>query len=669
MNDESKSKKQLIEELNELRVRIDALENHERHQMLDREYETGHSNLIENIPGLFFYRHNADGVFTYASSSITKVLGYTPDEFLTHFSEYLTSNPCNSEVHKYSNLSIKGIQQPPYEVQIFHKNGSIRWLEISEIPSTNDQKTAVMVEGIAYDITVRKNAEEALRESEYRYRELVEKCPDAIGMVDMEGNYLSCNSAYAEMLGYSIEELRKLNFANLTPEKWRKWEMEEIVEKQIIARGYSDVYEKEYIKKDGTIFPVELRSHLMRDKDGNPIALWGFIRDITERKIIEENIKQTQKMEAVGTLAGGIAHDFNNILSAIVGYADLAHDEISQDSHVQEYLVCILKSADRAKDLVKQILTFSRKSQEERKPILFHPIVKEVAKLIRSTIPTTIEIRQHIDETIGMVDGDPTQMHQIVMNLCANAAHAMPEAEGVLDIKLSSVVITQESKTNYHDIGPGPFLELKISDTGTGIDSKIIHRIFEPFFTTKVKEKGTGMGLAVVHGIVKDHGGDISIDSQLGKGTTFTILLPQVVAVPDNAEDPISETPTGHEHILFVDDEKTLLGLGKRLLESLGYTVTAQNSSLEAFETFQQSPDTFDMVITDQTMPHMTGYNLAKRILEIKPTVPVILCTGYSETVSPEKAEASGIKALVYKPVSKKEIAQKIRKVLDNKNA
>ena len=387
-----------------------------------------------------------------------------------------------------------------------------------------------------------------------------------------------------------------------------------------------------------------------------------------KRKQLEDNLRQSQKMEAMGTLAGGIAHDFNNILAGIIGYSELAQDDIAQESPAQEYLKGVLKSATRAKDLVKQILTFSKKSQEERKPIQLSTIVKEAVKLLRSTIPRTIEIRQNIDDTTGMVNADPTQMHQIVMNLCTNAAHAMQGNEGVLEIDLSSVVVTQKSMMEYHNISPGPFLELKISDTGTGIDSKIIHRIFEPFFTTKEKGKGTGMGLAVVHGIVKDHGGDISIDSQLGKGTTFRVMLPQVIAEPDNEEDSSSKVPTGTEHILFVDDEKTLMDLWKRILESLGYTVTAKNSSLEALETFQKSPDIFDMVITDQTMPHMTGYNLAKRILEIKPSANIILCTGYSETVSLEKAEAAGIKTLVYKPISKKEIARKIRGVLDKHN-
>ncbi len=545
----------------------------------------------------------------------------------------------------------------------------------TKIPVKTEDEIGLVATQFNVMVEKLKSSNEEIRESSTNLanqtellNNILNNIPFNVFWKDGESVYLGCNRAFAEVTGLGTPE----NIIGKTDYDlpWKKEEADfyRQCDKQVVDTGIpmADI-EEPLTQADGQKKIIITSKVPLKNRDGSVFGTLGIYYDITERKQLEETVKQTQKMEAIGTLAGGIAHDFNNILSAIIGYAELSHDDISQDSHIYEYIEQILNSATRAKDLVKQILTFSRKSQEERKPILIHPIVKEVAKLIRSTIPTTIEIRQHIDETTGMVDADPTQMHQIVMNLCTNAAHAMPETEGVLDIELSSVVITQESKTNYHDVAPGPFLELKISDTGTGIDSKIIHRIFEPFFTTKIKEKGTGMGLAVVHGIVKDHGGDISIDSQLGKGTTFTILLPQVVAEPDNAEDPMSEVPTGHEHILFVDDEKTLLGLGKRMLESLGYTVTAQNSSLEAFETFQQSPDTFDMVITDQTMPHMTGYNLAKRILEIKPDAHTILCTGYSDSVTPEKVEAAGIKALIYKPISKKEIAQKIRGVLDQK--
>jgi len=399
------------------------------------------------------------------------------------------------------------------------------------------------------------------------------------------------------------------------------------------------------------------------------IKVVGYFMDITERKQLEDNLRQGQKMEAVGTLAGGIAHDFNNILGGILGYTELAQDEISQNSPVQEYFSEILISTTRAKNLVRQILTFSRKEQEDKKPILLYSIVNEAVNLLRSIIPTTIEIRQNIDDKVGMVNGNSTQIHQVVMNLCTNAAHAMDESGGVLGIVLSRVAITQESMGKYHNVPPGSFLELKISDTGRGIEPKIIHRIFEPFFTTKGKEKGTGMGLALVHGIVKNHGGDIIVDSQLGKGTTIKVLLPQDVAKPVKEEKNQKTAHGGKEHILLVDDEKKLMNLGEKMLASKGYKVTAMDSSIEALEAFRQAPDSFDMVITDQAMPNITGYNLSKRILKIKPSIKIIICTGYySEAFTQERLVTAGVMKLMYKPFSKNILIRTVREVLDKKD-
>jgi len=543
---------------------------------------------------------------------------------------------------------------------------NIRILDQQHVEAMVRDKTAELQK----EIEVRKQAEESLKESEQKYRELVQYANSIILRWDPDGKIKFLNDFALQFLGYSKSEIIGKNIISpIVPKNESTGRDLVFIIKDITENPEKyESTENENICNDGKRVWISWSNKPIIDNNGQLVEILSVGNDITERKRMEEILQQSQKMEAIGTLAGGIAHDFNNILGGILGYTELAQDDAGKDSPVQESLVEILKSTMRARALVKQILTFSRKSQEERKPVLLYPVIQEAVKLLRSTIPTTIEIKQKINGTTGMVNADSTQMHQIVMNLCTNAAHAMPETEGVLEIELSSVVITQESMREYNDISPGPFLELKISDTGTGIDSKIINRISEPFFTTKDKEKGTGMGLAVVHGIVKDHGGDINIDSQLGKGTTFSIVLPQVIAEPDNEEDSSSEIQTGNEHILFVDDEQVLIDIGKRTLESLGYTVTAKNSSIEALEAFQQAPDEFDVIITDQTMPYMTGYNLAKRILEIKPSINIILCTGYSDTISLEKAEAAGIKALIYKPISKKEIAQEIRGVLDKHN-
>ena len=598
-------------------------------------------------------------IWTQTTAKIHEV----PNDYVPNLNEAINFyHPDDREVVKKSvNRAIETGKSYDFEARLITAKGKQRWVSAFGKPTFEAGKCKKLY-GTFQDITERKRSEQEL----VRLSTAIEQVRDTIIIFGMDGIVQYVNPALEKQVQYNRYELIGKDFANLSKGILNKKKYKKVWE--TINKGASWSGNIIGTSKDGSQFAVNINISPVFDDTGMITCFTSIGRDITKEQQMEEQLRQSQKMEAMGTLAGGIAHDFNNILAGILGYTELAQDDADQNSPVQEYLVEILKSTTRARDLVKQILTFSRKSHEERKPVLLHPVIQEAAKLLRSTIPTTIEINQNIDDTTGMVNADPTQMHQIVMNLCTNAFHAMQETGGVLEIELSSVVISQESMRKYNNISPGPFLELKISDTGTGIDSKIIYRIFEPFFTTKDKEKGTGMGLAVVYGIVKDHGGDISIDSQVGKGTTFRVMLPQVIAEPDNKEDSSSKVPTGTEHILFVDDEKTLMDLWKRILESLGYTVTAKNSSLEALETFQKSPDIFDMVITDQTMPHMTGYNLAKRILEIKPSANIILCTGYSDTVSPEKTEAAGIKALVYKPISKKEIAQKIRGVLDKHN-
>jgi two-component system, cell cycle sensor histidine kinase and response regulator CckA len=506
-----------------------------------------------------------------------------------------------------------------------------------------------------------------LKNSENKYRRLVENLQEEHFFYshDTDGVFTYISPSITNVLGYTREE-----FYN----NYKEYLTDDPINKDVIGltnlsnAGIQQIsYEVDIFSKGGGIHRLLISEVPVFDETGRVFAFEGIAHDITKQRKMEETVKQTQKMEAIGTLAGGIAHDFNNILMGIVGYTELTQGDIPADSPVQKYLNEILKSATRAKELVRQILTFSRKSQEERISIKLSTIIKECTKLLRSTIPTTIEIRQNIDNKGCMVHADPAQMHQVVMNLCTNAAHAMQESGGLLGIDLSLTQITQESMSKYDNVSLGPFIELKISDTGTGIEPRIVHRVFEPFFTTKEQDKGTGMGLSVVHGIVKDHDGYITVESHLSKGTTFTILLPQVLAKDVKNDSTPSSIPTGSEHILFVDDEKMLVDLGKRIFESLGYKVTAISSSIEALEIFNQSPDDFDIVITDQTMPHMTGYHLANKILESKPSLPIILCTGYSDTISQEKVASAGIKALVYKPIRKNEIACRIRETLDKK--
>jgi len=409
---------------------------------------------------------------------------------------------------------------------------------------------------------------------------------------------------------------------------------------------------------------------------GKTVRLRGTFQDITKRKQAEAEreklqgqLAQAQKMESIGTLAGGIAHDFNNALTPIMVQTELAKLTIPADNPVQEGLDEIMKAGHRAKDLVKQILTYSRQSQQQRVSMDLTPMVKESLKLLRSSIPTTIEIRQDIETDPCTVLADPTQMQQIVMNLCTNASQAMQEMGSVLEVSLKPVELDEDEAKSYPNIRAGSYVMLTVSDTGIGIEPELMEKIFDPFFTTKPVNEGTGMGLSVVHGIVLNHEGDITVRSELGKGSTFTVLLPRLEQETERESEIIDGSlPTGNERVMFVDDEDPMVKAGEQMLTQLGYQVEVKTSALEALAAFREQSDRYDLVMTDMSMPNMTGDNLAKAMMRVRPDIPVIICTGFSHQIDEEKALAMGIRAFVMKPFVVKEIAETIRKVLDSDN-
>lgn len=371
-------------------------------------------------------------------------------------------------------------------------------------------------------------------------------------------------------------------------------------------------------------------------------------------------------MEAIGTLAGGIAHDFNNILGAIIGYAEMVLEESEPGSMTAKDLQKILQAGNRAKDLVNQILAFSRQTQAEKIPLQMALLVKEATKLLRSSLPTTITIEQEVARDSELIDADPTQIHQIIMNLCTNAFHAMEENGGTLSVKLSAVTLTADDLVSEPDVRPGRYMRLSVGDTGTGIEPEIRKRIFEPYFTTKETDKGTGMGLAIVHGIVKNCAGFISCESRVGMGTVFHIHIPCLRGYVSASTGDKKEVATaGTERVLFIDDEPMLAEMNKVMLEKSGYAVTVQTSSREALATFSSRPEDFDIVITDQTMPGLTGFELAREMLRLRPELPIILCTGYSTIITEEKARSAGIKGFALKPLSKSRLTMLIREVLE----
>ena len=681
------------------------------------------------------------------------------------------------------------------------KGGEI-FLEIFGYPVLNRKGNLKYVVLQHYDITGRKRAEEALRESEEKLHLIIDTSPVGICTVDPLGNFVTTNLAYERMVGYSKEELRGLSFFDVThPDNRPK--NKKLFQDMFSLKTKNFFMEKRYIRKDGTMIEVAVHATGIMDAEGNARFGTAFVEDINDRKQAEESLReseathkkmianisdvigimgvngvmkykstniekyfgwkpediigtngwdtvhpddleriqkefvsilgadnlsktveyrykcknesykwikltainlvndplingvllnyrditerkqeeeeknkleaqlqQAQKMEAIGALAGGIAHDFNNVLYAVMGYTELTMDLVPEGSTAQTNLQRVMKAADRAKEMVQQILAFSRQSKKEKKPINVQSVLKEAGNLLRTSIPSTIEIRQDIDTECDAVMADPTQIHQIIMNLATNAYHAMQETGGVLGLTLMQDEIGSDDLEFSPDLKPGAYLKLTVEDTGHGIDRDVMGKIFDPYFTTKAVGKGTGMGLSVVYGIVKDHGGDIKVYSEPGQGTAFHVYLP---VIETDAAEPnaisVEPAPTGTERILFVDDEEVVVNLARQMLETLGYHVTTHTGSVAALEAFRGHPDEFDLVITDMTMPKMTGAELAPRLLEIRPDIPIILCTGFSEQIDEARVGTIGIRAYLAKPILKNEMAKVIRKTLGKPNA
>ena len=587
---------------------------------------------------------------------------------------------------------------PPLEHRIIRKDGELRWVSDNIICYRDTSGTLLAYDGVVKDITERKRVEEAnqrllqetqdryreiaalalansrtlesLENSEIRFRSLVETATDAIISIDGSRSITLWNHGAEKIFGYSADEAIGKDISLILPPSARDSHALALTRTfscgQLQTAGISrEVFG---LKKDGTEVPVELT--VSRWQTGEGVFFTSIIRDITERKQqeasrerLQAQLNQAQKMEAIGMLAGGIAHDFNNILGAILGYTEMARDDAPRGSQLASDLDKVLTAANRAKELVKQILGFSRQSTADRIPIKIQPLIKETIKMLRASIPSTIAITENIDPRCGVVLADSTQIHQIAMNLCSNAFQAMEETGGELAVTLKSVSIDGQAPGKKGHLDPGEYVELAVSDTGKGIGPDIIEKIFDPYFTTKETGKGTGMGLSIAHGIVQSYGGAITVESSLGRGTTFRVYFP-VIQEEANTVESFQDVPRGKGRILFLDDEEVLARMGKVMLERLGYTVTVHTHSIEALADFLCNPEKFDLVITDQTMPVMTGIDLARRMLQIRPDLPIILCTGFSNLVDEESAKVMGIKAFALKPLTKAAIGRLTGEVL-----
>ncbi len=513
------------------------------------------------------------------------------------------------------------------------------------------------------DITDRRRVEE-------KYKTIFENAVMGIYQATPDGRIISANQAFASIIGYGSPEEVIEKVADIAQQLYVQPEQRNELMREMNEHG--TVYDREIniFRKDGSMAWVTVNMRTVRDSGAKVLYYEGAIQDITERKSLEFQLRQAQKMEAIGTLAGGIAHDFNNILSAVIGYAEMARQEPDINERLQRYLEQIYKAGIRAGELTRQILAFSRQTDEKLYPLKIGAIVKEVIKLLRASIPATIEINQRIECTADTVLANPTQIHQVMMNLCTNAVHAMDTGKGILQVGLASVYIKPDDLLIRQVLIPGMYVRLTVSDTGHGIAPAIRDKIFDPFFTNKKPGEGTGMGLSVVHGIVKKCGGAITLQSKEGIGTEFNVYFPHMRETEE--EQQAEETAFivgGKETILVVDDEEVLVDIETKMLTGLGYRVLGMTKSPEALELFRTRPDRFDLVITDMTMPKMTGFELVRELLLIRPDVPVILCTGFSELVTQEQAMSLGFRDYIMKPIVLSHFAAAVRRVLDGKQS
>ena len=512
-------------------------------------------------------------------------------------------------------------------------------------------------------------------ESEHRYRAMTDSVLDGIIMMDANGAISFWNQAAQRIFGYTVDEAMGRDLHELLCLEQQHRDHARNALPLFLATGQGKMIGKtvELIAKgkDGGEIPVELSlSGLKTQGEWHAV---GVVRDVTARKMLEKekdllNIKlrQAQKMEAIGTLAGGIAHDFNNILGAVIGFADMAKDEVPADSQVHSDLDRILTAGYRAKDLVNQILTFSRQKEEEFIPTHIHLILKEALKLLRATIPVSIDMEQKIDSKCAAVMVDPTQLHQVIMNLCTNAAYAMRKGGGKRSIALEDLLVEQERNGFPMNVPPGHYVKFTVSDSGEGMNGDVLQHIFEPYFTTKPQGEGTGLGLSLVHGIILELKGALLVQSEPGKGTVFEIFFPALDAQFSSAhlQDAVETLPGGHERLLLVDDETSLVETTARRLSKLGYAVTARTSSIEALQAFKANPYKFDLVITDLAMPNMTGLDMAAEMLKLRSDLPVLLVTGFADALAVEYAQKIGIKKIVSKPIDLREITAVMRQVL-----
>ncbi len=625
--------------------------------------------LLTAIPIPVFYK-DKEGKYLGCNELYSEIMGIERERFIGKTVFDLWPGEMAEMYNAKDRELLESGRTQVYEYKIKSSSGEIRSVIFRKSLFSNEDGEIGGIVGAYFDITDQKAAQEALKLSEEKFRTIFNDSPVGIVQTTLDGHILSANRAFCDMMGYSGSEIQELTIADISFEGDFEKERPMVRKLHDGLTSYHS-FEKRYRTRSGECVWGHVSIAYIRDEAGKPLTAVGIIENISDRKKADEEVKrmenqllQSQKAEALGTLAGGIAHDFNNILSAIIGYTELAKIHVAKPAVASAELDQVLKASDRAKSLVNQILAFSRKASIEYTPVDLQFAISDTLKMLRSVIPSDINIVPSLKENIVILS-DPTQVHQIIMNLSINAAQAMEKDGGTLSVELDSVVIGDGDTKFLPELTPGDYALIRVRDTGLGMSEEVRERIFLPYFTTRETGKGTGLGLAVIQGIIKKHKGTIICRSEPGAGTTFEIYLPELKAVMDI---PVSsadeEIVRGRGRILFVDDEPSLTAMGSEMLKTLGYDVLTENSSVKALDIFTANPYAFDLVITDMTMPGMTGDRLAERIKSLRGDMPVIICTGYSDRISDERIKELGVSMLIMKPVEMRHLSSAVRKIL-----
>jgi len=618
--------------------------------------------------------HTGEGVFLYANQKTFLMHGYTREEFLALNLRDVDVPATASLIHeRMRQITEKG--EAAFEVEHLRKDGSSFPLEVFvRVIDWGGQKAML---SLATDITERRRAEEALRKSEERYREIFEGSRDGFVVVDVDGAFLHANRAYCEMLGYSNEELSRMrDFYEITPARWREWERVEIWENRLLKRGYSGVYEKEYIRKDGSVFPVELQSYTVFDACGKPRYLWGFASDITDRKkaeaeraLVEQKLQQTQRLESLGVLAGGIAHDFNNLLTVIMGNANLALSDLPGESPARASIEEVERATRRAADLTRQMLAYAGKGRMVSGHLDISQVVGEMTQILKTVVSRKAALSLNLEQNLPLIQGDPSQVRQVVMNLIINASEALGDRDGA--IAISSGVRECDSAclcgTAFvvNDLPPGRYVYFEVSDNGCGMDEETLSRAFEPFFTTKFT--GRGLGLSAVMGIMRSHRGLIQVSSQPGKGTTFRVYFP---ALPIDTDRPGDSPETGSSQwrgngtVLMIDDEEPVRFTGQRLLERLGFHVVTAEDGQAGLETLRARGEEIRLVLCDMTMPRMDGGEAFREMHKLRPGVPIVMTSGYGEEDMIARFAGEEPAGFIQKPFTLEALRELLQKAL-----